>query len=485
MQSYDSYAEDVYRTEDSKKKGAKIKIGIVEGKIAFEVIDPISRGYRPSQIPQRYVDVLNACLQLTLMISSSYDRGDIKIIKSGLTKVSQYHLDKLSKMLKEVSRLKVTYLEKDMSRNPGQDAGGLLRDYLSSLFGGLIHDPELEFAQSPLTGLWEPLALSDDENALRVYQRWGRVLMLCYLSSSPKLTTGAYLQNSPIEAALSLSSGDITHFGHKTRLKLLGLLFEKNKETFTFEDGETVSGKEMIDLICDETRDWSEEEMARGRKFRNALQSLIDRELPPPSTSGDSRRCSVLQSDIVSYLTHKDYEYNKRAVAVHALAKGMKSYLTEQGRDWDVFLQVGLDAQTRRDGWIGLDREEFCLKAQGTLDRQAIAEAFTTESTNEHILRKLSWLKEWLANPATPANEIRQVLLYLSGSAGVQGPNTIKIMEMNAHIPPTPFVQVHTCFLTIDMYPGQSEVLDQNDRAKEAFIECLKCQAKEEGFSMA
>lgn len=481
IESFDSFSEQNPLRKNRLEIGISDEGAIQSLRVMDFVASPDSED-RIREIPQRYLGIFRVALQMAMVISSKYYiNGNIQIVQRGLKVVPQYHLHRLSLMLAQSRRIKVEFLNDAMHRTPGVDAGGLRRHYLSSLFEGIVHDTSLTFARSDATGLYQPLALFADEAAMRVYRQWGEILMFCYLPFHRTLTTGVYLDQSTVIAALSLSAAEIRDAAGNTEgkilLKILRILFELEQTAFQTEDGEIISGKEMIGLMLDTAHRWTDEELEQGRRF---LQ-LLSPEVPAPTSDRGNAQHALITALKQSILDSTFIPFQRIAPVV-ALAQGMKDFLKRKTRlDWDSFLAVG-NGRRRADGSIGLDPKAFCLKAQGTLVRHEIAEAFTTDSTHPAIVTKLRWLKEWLLDEGTAEEEVRNMLIFLSGSAGVLGPNTIKIQTSSRQ---SPFPVVHTCFLTVELYTGFSEQLGMHDRDAENFIRCLKQAATVEGFSMA
>lgn len=444
------------------------------------------------EVPERWLPYLHASFTESLKISSIYQEKTflyadpvitVGIVRRGLKEVPEYHLHNLCQLLVEQTKkngnpkIEVSFLNDDMSKSDGLDAGGLARDYLDELVSGL-QVKELSFElQNPC---YFPQAKGKDSIPLLdrdekdLFESLGQLMMFCWNSKGTEenqfqtAQIGNHFELGLFQGILSLSSEEIdTSFESlplSTKLKMAKVLIErkmdldqKNADSLKFQYltpllvlmGEKELDQECINLFIDYL-DLEDEEIVTEEQKERFKEALL------------------------SYILSESRIGNKLS-GIHAIAKGMKSVckpgeeFCEDNSTWDL--------KVKKSSAL-----EFSHKIQGSQDRQLIVESFAFENISEQdfkeIEKKVNWLQEWLLDKTHGASdeEVIEFLKYATGSSGL--PMHIKIVVV-CHIgtkqdPHKPFPEAHTCSMRLRISPVPCSYGKYNDFTKENYIESLK-----------
>ncbi len=391
------------------QKDAKLGIFIKnDGKIgSVKIKDPGVEEREVREVPERFVKLVQACFAEALIVSSSYAKDErynivrIEVVQRGLIEVARFHWEALASLLTPGSKTHVKFLKDDLSRNEAIDAGGPSRSLFNAVPAGLIKDKGLSFAKKE--GLWIPEMVKADPQQSKVYENWGKNVAYCFKTpnGAGMRATGTWLHMDFIRTPFSLTAAEIDAPTNATRFKI-------------YRAFQTPEQSPLINLL--EKPHWDENDTQQAKTLN---LTIFGDDLEEGSTDS-------MKAEIAANLT----ALTSKVEPVLAFARGMKAFL---GNDqWDSF---------RRS----VTPEEFSKKAQGNLDRTAVASAFVLGEENPVIEDKTSWLQAWILDPATSEEDLRKVIYYLTGMQGVVGDINVFPIRLN----PSPIPEVHTCSFRI------------------------------------
>ncbi|NGX60850.1 MAG: hypothetical protein K940chlam9_00322 [Chlamydiae bacterium] len=368
--------------------------------------------------------------------------------------------------------ISLTFLRDNMANDPGIDAGGLTRDYLDDLFGGLTKEDVHGFEPNSTGLAWVGGQKTENMRYEETYQRMGKLLMYCYLSNfnddhwSRSAATGLYLDPSVFAAAFALDPDQI--------LEDYGKLSEEIRLAMSLRFAEAENNPKSIEAIqlCRKAS-WDDDDIAIANAYYSAgmLMNL---------TEGEER------AELIDYLIGAlGGAYEARLHFTHTLAKGMLAYC-------DVGNTTSTpEAQETKwfNTFLAMDVAEFSNKAQGSVDKEKIATAIQLHgdvwgSEQTFLNKRIQWLQGWIQSEATE-QELREMLKYLTGSTGLK--QGLKI-EVRVRDEADPSPDAHSCGPFLDLYPkNATNAAGLSNKNKQAFLFAFKLSALGDaaGFSDA
>ena len=162
--------------------------------------------------------------------------------------------------------------------------------------------------------------------------------------------------------------------------------------------------------------------------------------------------------------------------AAFYIAQGMRSVIHKTQKDTK---------------WNQLAQNSFVTvsgKIQGSLDTKLIADSIDSScnSLTAMIRKKGDWLRNWIRDPNTTVQEIRNFLLFATGSTSL--PHGQKIRLAKQYNKPLPVPKAHTCSYVLEFAPNACNALgpEYNDGNEEGFRKALQIAiANPTGYQMA
>lgn len=392
-------------------------IGIVISPIAF-IISRLFAISILSEIP----------MEQEAFYGHSFDKILICVDKSDLKNNPLPHLQKF---VDQIGDKKSASISVEFIGQKGVDAGGLARDYLDDLAGGLAQQQNL-FARIDESGLVVPRA--GEENALVIFENLGRVIGFC----CPPHIIGYHFDPSIFAVAFSLCAEELDQSFDELTTERKIALYDTLLKT---------QGVEMRDyhpLTLYAAKEWSEEQRQQLTKMLNEADLPIE-----------NLRESLLA------LINEYWENQLRGI--HALAKGIKAHCIK----WGI-------ANDRSKNWkwnhcfFQSDAQEYSRSIQGSIDREQIIRQIVLENANQEVEKKADWLIDWISNGATD-EEIKHLLKYITGSSGLKPDKQVTITGGGS---PSPSPRTCSETLELPQYPSGHELY--NDNSSENFINWMK-----------
>jgi hypothetical protein len=485
------------------------KLGIIispQGRITSIRINNQPQPENVLVIPEHFLPLVHACFKKALEISSSYEAPypiEVKIVRRGLKEIPQFHLNRLAKLIVEKTtqkegqkdpKIRVKFVNNDLTLQVGRDFGGLSRGYFDEVFDGLIKCKNLIFQKISSSEV-VPCTQKDYQNRAPLpelnrdeyltYQSVGQLMMYCYHSESNSVVSndscsiGRHFDEALFKAALCLSAKEIdTSFNDlsfQTKLKMCQALIDAYGEQATYQDRMQLLSKETL----------SSEELEKG-----AQQAFYADSLPQEFTTDEGpNRQAILQDpthqkiikqaliDAVLSSESSQGKLGRQLAPIHAIAQGMKSICfpgeahtaTEINQRWDAKISP-------------LNYHQFSTKVQGSIDRQQVIDHIKLGPyipkgpEQEEIEKKVGWLKEWLADTQNGATEeeIRKLVKFFTDSTSL--PQGQKITIHSQHSSKYTLIpSAHTCTFEVEFAScPMGDASSFNDFTKDAFIKMIK-----------
>ncbi len=450
-------ATQTVNVQDLNREGQPtLSLQIAEGGQVLSIkIDGIAQAI----FPPEFEACMYPCFMKSLEVSSTYLKVDdeirIRVIRRGLCEIAEYHLDQLGRALQVGNRapsLHVQFLTNSLDRDEGIDAGGPRRDYFDDLMRSLLlNKGELRFVTPPQTALCMPVTTDPYQNhrvpditAIErpLFQKLGAAMMLSYQSEGA-LLVGRRFHDWLFRAAFSLTAAEVdTPFANLAPQTLLKM----SKEILLAGQASV----RVVDLL--ENAHLNEDQWAEAAEIAKMADGWPDDfEFAP----GNARHEQLVLDGLRTVLFS---EVGRYLAPIHAIAKG----ITDTRRRWGIM--------NERIRW-----DTFSDRIQGRIDGAAIANSLRInegENITPLIRQKVQWIQEWLRDPATSQDDIREFVKFATGSSSLGLGAHIRVScQMGQSIPAA---VGHSCFSTIDLSPQHCAYGRYNDNTKENFIRALR-----------
>lgn len=430
--------------------------------------------------------------KLALKHSSKYvmsqypsPRLRIETIQAGVGDIAIHHFSKLvehfQKFVAKTSALRVVFKEINGHQMEAVDAGGLTRDFMIRLFGGLLKDPtcalKMEYnwkegglpmpkaAEQPITEALpvEPDAdiskhfpeLNKDERTQ--YQQVGYMQMYCFRSKEQYACVSGQIfhqdlfsamQKIPYEQAVQ----EKPNWSWATCFPLIEQL-AKN------QGGRSNTWVEYLKNPTDTSKNM-------------IVQDFRDLSMAPPAWGDEGE---VSKEKVTEYLRNElIQQYSGYISALHAIAHGMMRRIQNTSFD-------------PKADWIEFATKENVQDIiQGVLNRKQIADNCTiAPECGEIIRQKVKWFRNWILKEDTSEKDLRLILRFITGASAIPPGTKLAIAKQGVG-QEIPYPQAHTCFKQIDLadkyFTGSNP-----DNTEEEFIQRMLEAAKgtvEAGFNM-
>lgn len=415
----------------------------------------------------------------------------ISVLKSDVKVRPDYHLSQLlievEKALTTTVRveLNITFILDDGSEEPAVDCGGPSRNYLGTIFEGVVQSKELGFRVLKGSSLTLPHALHTDKKREALpsldpeerisYYALGQLFMFCY-SHKKDYYLGKHVAEALFKAVLSLSSKEINtpfkRLSHDTHLKICRQLAE----------GLTNEGIDLRYLI--ERLDWAMAfDQLDDAQLSTAAQTVLDAEFLPDEYTLDNKgeepnlvMIKQNREEFKQFLFASIYwqkgrhgQLGAQLAPIQEIARGMKSFS---------HLQSSIPLADKNDIWNIVVRQhnpsKLSDKIQGLIDRDKIANSFVSFDAVPEITKKLQWLQEWIRDDKQGATEeeLKKLMQFVTGVSSI--PYNIKISVVRQYHSPIPAPKADTCNMRMALAPLQSQYMSFNDHTKSNFIQCLR-----------
>lgn len=333
------------------------------------------------------------------------------------------------------------YLNDDLTESPAIDAGGLKRQFFSqlalSLFDGA---PERDIK---VKGGVPYLSNSDSKIDKDILEMAGKNLIRAALID-PEVTLGNILDPSVYSCFNLLIKFDNT-LSDDVMVQASQLLCKSSEMDFLFD-------------IYNRSRLFEESEWAQMESIW--FYDAEDR----PTTPKDAQQ--FVEEIILD-------KYRNQVMAIHHMVKGALGYTELERTAIRLVYEQFFDH---------LPHEEFVEKIQGMkFDPQGIADRIFTDSHDRVVRQKTAWLKEYILE--SDEEEIKRVLMAITGSTTVTAETKIKISATNAHN-----CTAATCSTTLYVPTSHTSVgTDAKKRRtgnKDLFLNNFRLIYSEKGFDM-
>jgi len=160
-------------------------------------------------------------------------------------------------------------------------------------------------------------------------------------------------------------------------------------------------------------------------------------------------------------MIYKQLKLEDVTLAAFYIARGMRS-ATESDEKWDNFIKKDFLAVSG--------------KIQGSLDRELIASSIdsTCPSLTPLIRQKGEWLRNWIRDPTTTVQDLRNFLLFATGSSSLPLGKKLELQKQYSNVLPVP--KAHTCSYVLELAPDACGALGPafNDGTEEGFRRALR-----------
>jgi hypothetical protein len=474
-------------------------------------------GVEQDRFPEAFEICMLPCFDKAHEISSSYELTDseirIRTLKQSIQRIPAYHLEKFVEHLVQVQgrvpRLHVQFLESNLQRDAGIDAGGPTRDLVSVIAQGATATSRQEtrhgvtraygkdlafevevgyalkmpFARGPqahplgtrIPDPPPPIARGPQAHPLgtRIPEPPPPIARIPAVRSQipviPRLSTAfereQYEQIGVLMVFIYACVRELTMGGifekavYKAALSLTpaeaSTDFHQLTEPVLLKMVRNIIEAKEVDPILIEPLDLFENPNLNEVQWARALQLL--------QASGDdvvdfNHDNPVHQLELRNKLKAGFWErYGRYLAPIHAIASGIQVAVARWGVDLE-----------------GVNHEQFCIKVQGLFDRETIVNSFEISGsavrTREFDQQK-EWLKDWVRT-VMPISKIYDLLHFATGSRSLQPGGKINLATQSARAANrySAMPEAHTCFNRLELCP---HFLAFGNRTKDEFFETL------------
>lgn len=469
---FDQATDTVHIRESNQANNRTLVMKITDGGQVTSIrLDRVDQ----EQFPVDFGACMFPCFQKALEVSSKYEVNyhghiNVRTLRKSVLEVPAFHLQQMINQLADtlsVPSIRVTFLNSDLTESAGIDAGGLRRDFMDDLMKGMTRNcDDLRFATGNGQLLKMPVVAGAGPNNLlptlsepesEIYDQIGQIMVFAHQAQG-NLMIGSVFEEALYSAAFSLTDAELnTPFNllrGATHLKMARKIFEA-RETPT----------RPIDLIENQAltqEEWDEAHaIAQMSDGWQAIEGFTSTNAIHRTQVKDGLK-KLLWEEVGSYLD-----------PIHTIAKGMKVARSRWG--------VNMNGVTYRT---------FCDKIQGTIDRQAVADSFqitaAAQYVTNHLQNQVTWLREWVLDPQTSLDDIRELIKFATGGSSLRRDQRINVsVQSETSTRLLPFPQGHSCFGTIDLAPRGCSYGQSNNWTKDAFIQSLRVPLANSGdYSM-
>lgn len=456
----------------------------------------------------------------------------IKVSEQDIKDRPEYHLKQLTDLIEthatEIDHvnLRVKFLGNDGTRQIGQDAGGLSRNYISVLFTSVIANSCVLFGRSATNGLAFPTInvdsrLSPEEQARRKEAQMDvcrRLGMLCGFFME-NFAIGGNFDSSFFSALQAFSTewinaSSIDELPLAEKISIIEkFLFNDRAENQSVEAEPQVQDQEkIVNFLKTDAATFSQVQLQTIFNLAYGLEIEFSREEPSASRQhfiaefGDD-------AEVLLGLTEEQYQriigdednrafikeiltemflevYSPRLQAFHAFAQGMKAMLIKgqvRRENPEPDAQILYGDMAWHELCSRYDYLAFAEKLQGSIDPNKIASSILCSSdANQFMRTQAEWLRKWIRNPLTPLQDIKDFLKFATGGTSLPDGKSVAIKrqserrigrdasgrEVYGYLPAP---EAHTCFYQIELSPEPTGPRDgANNRSEENFINCVK-----------
>lgn len=402
------------------------------------------------QLPDEQKERLHFFVELPIFVSK-YNSDHIEILPRSLQTHPTYHLHQFVKM--NSPSFRVSFLDEHLNTTEALGAS-LAKQYLTDLVSNLVKIDAFSPMPSSLK-LPHGKAFQLNKSEKRFFYNFGRLLRFFYKSDED--VTGVYFDDVLFKGIQSLSKKEInTSFETLPLQSHINLckVITKSLNTSTDLKMNTLENhfSEILDLAL-----WQPGQPLPEDNILSWAALLINKddyrdELDIPDVSKIKNNIEEFVKDLPQGIF--DHEINNVCLGsmlapIHSIATGLGSRIINEMKNRDI--------------------QELSQWIQGSIDRNLIAESIEIECSTPHIIRKVKWLKEWIKDPSTTDQEVKQFLVFATGSPTS---SAINIRMQYSNFTPVPIS--HACFKQLEFAPMPCGNSMCNDRTKEAFVAMLK-----------
>ena len=425
-------------------------------------------------VPEDFDAVCQNLIYESFKNISTYEQKNgsikIKVLKESLPNSPEWHLNEFCKVMEKASTKKalpnfsVTFLATGLNEQGVKDGGGLGRDYIDDLVNAIQAQSSL-FVEVDgscklprISGNHQGI-LECSSHELETYQNLGKLIGRCYHSEEKNeffgvgddvgtYTTGCYFSDALFRGVLSLTAEEVNkpfeELDKNTHIKLAKKILENWDQKIVgdimlcldllnpinlkqcVENNDITTLAKAVALGGDAVKDYMDELMCPDfEKIKENQEEFID------------LLYLGIFSNIDALPNLNNASLGSILAPIHSIAKGIMFW----GK-WEELVSAGPVAVS--------------IKTQGSLNRENLIKSIEYTNIlngrafipNPLIERKVSWLKEWLADEATDA-DIKQFLKFVTGATSLPKNKKIRIFD---HFDSTcPFPKVFTCAFVLQL----------------------------------
>lgn len=436
-------------------------------------------------LPAHWSTLLNTALEKALVNSSSYKIYKGKkilgsVLRTGLRIVPEHHIAEIVDLVKQTGyplseiSTNFVFLLDNLTKSIGIDEGGLSMEVVSESVEALCE--KMQFSYDKGSSLYYPTSKDPlTTHSKEILENLGAFLLfLC--QNKQKFVTGVLFDASLFQAIFSMSYhealGSFEDLSERTKQNLLLTLYDsQNKEKPSSSNKAKHSNRDYLEIFY--KTNWNDQDREVAKYF---LENIL---MYDPNDEDDRVYFEDLQKSYSQSVKEDAYLslFIQQLEPIHAIASGMaklvqdKKHSTKDNLSWSALREI--------------DPEKMSTSIQGSLDRSALKDFFVPGFTSNPEMKTnlelvCKWIKEWIQDPNTPDQDIKDFLKQLTGTTGISLEKHYKFSTKSAS--DSPLISIHTCFFRAEI---NGNVLLSQDFNKKSFMPKLlaACLGKDTDFT--
>lgn len=375
--------------------------------------------------------------------------------------------------------LRVIFLTPSLEAEPGADAGGPSRQYITEVFEAVAggKDPNYRLktrgeGQSQMWFVTPNKVVIDPETGVAELPRLTSTNANFYIAlgsmikfvqqSNGRFVAGSHWDEAMYSAILDLSGEDLrggvnSDIPQEAQLKILKHLAASAPDSTALVQSINACLKRPEDVTAEEKILIQAAAQIENVDFEGNGEPRDGGGSHPGLTEGDNweeaKRC-VIYSAIAGH--------GREVEPIFRIAQGMAAASVtnrahseaQQVASWNAFVTVQGSPQTRGG--------RLQTTIQGLLDREQVASAIrgyngANLNSSDSLRVKVDWIREWIRSEATEIDKVKAFLRFVTGSASLntRNPPTINPTTGIGVLP-----NAHTCFHYMDLNPNHLNLVN-------------------------
>lgn len=436
-------------------------------------------GNKTYAVPAHAAPLFNEVISHTYKGSSDYTKPKLSVVREGLKRIPEWHLNELCKRMKGGKDLRVEFLAEDLVPEEGLDGGGVKRDYVANLVESLQERESLfacvdGFLKMPRT--LSPDFKCRDAEAL-TYQNLGYLFRVACEPDRDPIATGQFFSDALFKAVLSLEQFEL-----EDNIVNADITLKIAKVVLAHLDSNSTPAIKNV-IGCLDMNVSTLERMESDNEVLCYAAAIMGDDY---TDDMGTPLLEIILNDPEKFLA----TLHSRILESKNLIDELNGVSLGSMTDPLFHIAIGMNQcdKTKCEEWAYFrERElmELSNAIQGSLDRLSITSSIGWNEDSEHVnvTKKVKWLIEWIEQDATEA-EIKTFLKFITGATSLISGKQIHI---NVQVLPMPYPIANSCALVLNIsdqmsYGNWKQV--QWDDSKESFIRNLKGAIAGEGFQL-